>query len=54
MILVAIIYIMTEYFKLVPHDPTTSSKLIIARNHPDSEHIQPTIMGWKRLLPNKV
>jgi|JI10StandDraft_1071094.scaffolds.fasta_scaffold299192_2 hypothetical protein len=45
---------MAELFKLFPPDPTTDSKLVVVKERPDRESIPLNILGWRRILPNKI
>lgn len=43
---------MAEIFRLLPADPTTESRLFLVKDKTDQDIVN--IMGWRRLLPNKV
>jgi hypothetical protein len=45
---------MSELFKLYPQDPTSDSKLIVLKGRDDREPITLNILGWRRILPNKI
>ncbi len=45
---------MTENFKLLPTEPTTNCKIAIVKERQDRESVPLSILGWNRVLPNKM
>jgi hypothetical protein len=45
---------MTELFKLYPQYPTSDSKLVVLKDRNDREPVPLNILGWRRILPNKI
>lgn len=44
---------MTEFFKLVPIEPTTNCKIAIVAERKQDHIIPLSVLGWIKVLPNR-